>query len=134
MTSTKVYELLLAEDDQDLREILSSHIEDTLNVKVHTASNGLEAVQVLKANKISLIISDLMMPVMGGKELFQYNVKENNLPFVLITATDISRDPTLSQLDSFHSSNALFHKPFSIDSLTTHIGKMIQKEIKKKDD
>lgn len=131
MTSTQVLELLIAEDERDLRELLSSHFEEALNVKVHLASNGLEAIEILKTKKISLIISDLMMPIMGGKDLLDYNVKENNLPFVLITATDISQDLTLSGMKTYHSLNAIFHKPFSIDLLTSHIEHIIQKEIMK---
>jgi CheY-like chemotaxis protein len=131
MTSTQVLELLIAEDDTDLREILSTHLEETLNLKVHLASNGLEAIEILKTNKISLIISDLMMPIMGGKELLDYNVKKNNLPFILITATDISRDPVLSGMKTYHPSNAIFHKPFSIDLLTSHVKQIVQREIMK---
>ncbi len=129
MISTQVLELLIAEDERDLREILSTHIEENLNVKVHLASNGLEAIEILKMNKILLIISDLMMPIMGGKELLDYNVKENNLPFILITATDISQDLKLSGIKTYHPSNAIFHKPFSIDLLTSHIDHIIYKEI-----
>jgi CheY-like chemotaxis protein len=64
--------LLLVEDDYSTREAMRTLLED-YNYLVLTASNGAEALRIYenKANDIALVISDLVMPEMGGVALFQ---------------------------------------------------------------
>jgi DNA-binding NtrC family response regulator len=63
---------LLVEDDYSTREALSTLLED-YNYQVLTASNGAEALRIYesKTSSIALVISDLVMPEMGGVALFQ---------------------------------------------------------------
>jgi CheY-like chemotaxis protein len=54
-----------------------------------TASNGLEALQLLRSRRIDIILSDWNMPVMSGLELLQAVRAEttlSHLPFIMITA------------------------------------------------
>ena len=64
--------LLLVEDDFSTREAMKTLLED-LGYQVLVASNGQEALEIyeLKANQIDLVVSDMVMPVMGGVSLFQ---------------------------------------------------------------
>ena len=59
--------ILLAEDHPDMQHYIREVLSD---YKVITASNGAEALQILKtSNPPDLILSDIMMPVMDGMEL-----------------------------------------------------------------
>lgn len=64
--------LLLVEDDFSTREAMKTLLED-LGYQVLVASNGQEALNIyeLKTNQIDLVVSDMVMPVMGGVTLFQ---------------------------------------------------------------
>jgi len=56
------------EDEAPLRDFLASLFED-LGHKVVTAINGREALDAAKAEHPDLVLSDVMMPEMGGVEL-----------------------------------------------------------------
>jgi len=64
--------LLLVEDDYSTREAMRTLLEE-YNYQVLTASNGAEALRMYekKEKNIALVISDLVMPEMGGVALFQ---------------------------------------------------------------
>lgn len=65
--------ILVVEDDLATREAIRALLE-AQNFSVITASNGLEAIQTFEYQKqsISLIISDIVMPEMGGVAMFDY--------------------------------------------------------------
>jgi CheY-like chemotaxis protein len=56
---------MLVDDDQDIREVLSEILTGAGYATV-TASNGAEALEILKSVKPFLILLDLNMPVMDG--------------------------------------------------------------------
>jgi len=63
--------LLLVEDNAQLREA-SQNLRTDLGYRVLTAANGREALALYqKENNIALLITDLVMPEMGGKALVQ---------------------------------------------------------------
>ncbi|MBE0505313.1 MAG: sigma-54-dependent Fis family transcriptional regulator [Marinospirillum sp.] len=79
-------QVLIVEDDADLREAL----EDTLSLEgwsYISAENGQEALLMLKKEPVSLIVSDVSMPVMDGHRLLE-SVREKwpGVPVVLMTA------------------------------------------------
>jgi two-component system cell cycle sensor histidine kinase/response regulator CckA len=61
--------VLLVEDEERVRN-LSQRVLDSLGYRVLTAANGKEAIAVYHdAQGIDLLLTDMMMPEMGGKEL-----------------------------------------------------------------
>jgi PAS domain S-box-containing protein len=63
--------ILVVEDDDAIREAIEEILGD-LNYNVITAENGEVALEIFKkeSHSIDLVISDLVMPSMGGRELF----------------------------------------------------------------
>lgn len=72
LQSGKGETILVVEDDEATREAVVFSIE-SLNYRVLVATNGREALAVLEesAAEISLIVSDMMMPQMGGEEFLR---------------------------------------------------------------
>jgi two-component system, cell cycle sensor histidine kinase and response regulator CckA len=60
--------ILIVEDKEELRDLLSVALK-SYGYQVTTASNGLEAIELVqkKQNKFHLVIADVIMPKMGGK-------------------------------------------------------------------
>ncbi len=77
--------ILIVDDEVKILDILQLNLSDQYNVFV--AQNGLEAQTILHSQVVDLIISDLKMPKMDGKELLKYVKQEfQMIPFIIITA------------------------------------------------
>ncbi len=78
--------LLVVDDDPSLLRLLVLRLEAE-HYQVATAANGQQALQVLRAGGIDLVISDLRMDNMGGMELFaQVQHYYPGLPVIILTA------------------------------------------------
>lgn len=79
--------LLLVEDNEDLLEMLNDMFSTFY--KVHTARNGREGLIAAERIQPDIIVSDVMMPEMSGKEMcykLKNNVELSHIPIVLLTA------------------------------------------------
>ncbi len=114
--------VLVAEDEryllEGLRDLLEI-IESDYKIKVLTANDGQEALDILSRHEPDLIISDIMMPRMDGYE-FLRRVRENaawvHIPFMFLTAKgereDIlrgRRSGVEEYITKPYDSNELFH-------------------------
>lgn len=80
--------ILIAEDDASLLEIYEIILKQE-NYTVFTASNGLEAWNILEKQHVDLLITDMMMPDMDGCELVKLIRQHNTtLPVLMITVKD----------------------------------------------
>ncbi|MCI0537031.1 MAG: response regulator [Verrucomicrobiales bacterium] len=85
-------EILIVEDDPAMREILRRTVEETGH-SVSEAENGAVALQVLGERLPSVIILDLMMPVMDGFEFLaelRRHEKWHTIPIVVVSAKDLT--------------------------------------------
>ncbi len=117
--------ILVVEDNTDARLFLQRSLEDEYQVLV--AGNGKEALQTLsKADEVTLIISDVMMPVMDGIELVRQikkNIKYSHIPVILLTAKS-SEENIVEGLESGVAD--YITKPFSLAVLRLRIRKIIE--------
>lgn len=81
---------LVVEDDEDIREIISSHLEEEFGAFVELASSGNEAIEKLKSGlNVDCVVSDYTMANGTGGTLFLYIKKSApKIPFILCTAND----------------------------------------------
>lgn len=108
--------ILLVDDDDQVRE-LGKRILNRAGHNVVTATNGLEAVEVYKKkqNNIALVILDLIMPRMGGKECLGELLKINPQARVVIS-TGASADEELKDAVKPYV-NSFVNKPYAIGEL-----------------
>ena len=86
--------ILVVEDHADLRDMLSVLLESEGYV-VQTATNGVEALKCLDDASPSLILLDLMMPVMTGDEFRERQLADprySDVPVICMTAAHDGRD------------------------------------------
>ncbi|MBI5826580.1 MAG: response regulator [Deltaproteobacteria bacterium] len=86
---------ILVVDDCDTTRKLLSYIIKERGYRIITASNGIEALEVLAANHIDLVVTDMNMPQMDGLELSR-NIKESGayskLPVIMVTTETAEAD------------------------------------------
>jgi two-component system cell cycle sensor histidine kinase/response regulator CckA len=77
--------ILVVEDQQATREAICDTLE-ALGYRVLSARNGKEALKLFRPGEIALVLSDLIMPVMGGEALYKALTQiDPNIKMVLIT-------------------------------------------------
>jgi two-component system chemotaxis sensor kinase CheA len=86
--------ILIAEDSPTFLEILKDIVSSS-GYKVKIAQNGKYAYQILKNEKIDLVISDIQMQEMNGFDL-AYNIKNDpelmNIPIIFISSIETDKD------------------------------------------
>src|SRR5947208_14747582 len=80
--------VLVVDDEPSVIFALSEGLRDRRGgVRVVTAANGIEAVAVLEAEPVNLVLTDLRMPDMDGFELLAFLRRNHpSLPVILMTA------------------------------------------------
>jgi two-component system, chemotaxis family, chemotaxis protein CheY len=93
---------------------------------VHEAGNGIEALELLRAGKMDLILSDINMPAMDGLELLR-QIKTQNLapgvPVVMIT-TESSEEHVRQAIAS--GARGYIRKPFTPEQVKERVLPLIE--------
>lgn len=130
-TEMKSYVLLLVEDNETMLEFMSERLREVFTVE--TATNGQEALEVLRNRRIDLVISDIMMPVMNGWELckeIKSDMDLSHIPVIFLTAkNDI--DSKINGLKI--GAEAYVEKPFSFNYLKTQIVSLLYNRQKERE-
>lgn len=117
---------ILLVEDEDLVRDLAAELLETTGYEVLTAANGVEALRVSTdyMGEIDLLITDVVMPQMGGRELAERLVELRPQTRVLYMSgyTDdaIVRHGVLDDQMSF------IQKPFSLDLFALRVSDMLQ--------
>ncbi len=90
---TMRYTVLIAEDDLDIVDMLVLYMNNEF--QIIRATNGEEALELLRENKVDIALVDIMMPKMNGYEFIQEARKENNLPIIILSAKNENTDKIL---------------------------------------
>lgn len=84
--------ILVVEDDKNTRRFMKAVLEEEQYI-VFTASNGVEALDILDTTHIDLIVLDIMMPKMDGYELTEIlRSVQNELPILMVSAKQLPAD------------------------------------------
>jgi CheY-like chemotaxis protein len=78
--------VLVVDDEEVILDIFKEYLEYTSNYSVLTASDGLEALEIIKAEQIDCCFTDLSMPRLDGLELAKrIHLYDNTIPVVVMT-------------------------------------------------
>ncbi|MDC7231892.1 MAG: response regulator [Spirochaetales bacterium] len=108
--------ILLVEDEEVIRQTTAPLLKN-LGYTVILAEDGEDGLVKFRENqdRISLVISDMIMPRMNGKELF-YKIQEIGADCPFIIASGYTKDENLNEMKK-HGLSGFLQKPFLADEL-----------------
>lgn len=116
--------ILLVEDNDDLREMITEALGR--HYTVITAIDGCMALDILKANNIDVIVSDVMMPRMNGLDLcrrVKHDINYSHIPFIILTAKT-GREAQTEGMEC--GADVYLEKPFPIRQLACQIANLLR--------
>lgn len=87
-------QILIAEDDEDIVELLSLYLTGE-GFTVFSAGNGLQALERVEVERIDVAILDIMLPVLNGYDLLRKIREKHNFPVIILSAKDLDTDRIL---------------------------------------
>ncbi len=122
--------ILVVDDHEDIRNLLSLVLQKE-GYEVFLAPNGSEALEIIKNNRLDLILLDVMMPELSGLEVLS-NIRGNkdnkvsSIPVMMITAAS-----TVSDIDAAVEIGASSYiiKPFRNENLIAMVSAIFQEEL-----
>lgn len=127
-SSANEVNLLIVEDNAELRSFLERNLKQEFNIL--TAENGAAAIDILNGNVVEIIISDIVMPVIGGLELVK-TIKEDeqhcHIPIVLLSA----RTNVETKIRGMEcGADCYIEKPFSVEFLKAQINSLLRNRMR----
>ncbi|MDC7238792.1 MAG: response regulator transcription factor [Spirochaetales bacterium] len=116
--------ILYAEDEVRYRKLVKIFLEPAGFI-VETVENGGEAVEYLADNNdVDLVLLDIMMPVMSGKEVCTELRKISDIPIIMITALG----STMDEVEGLNmGADDYLSKPFVRDALLARINSLLRR-------
>ncbi len=109
--------ILIAEDDRDITELLTLYLTGA-EFAVQSAADGEQALEIIRAGGISLVLADIMMPGLNGYELIRQVRTFSNLPIIILSAKSMDTDKVLG-LDI--GADAYLTKPFNALEVVAYV-------------
>ena len=119
-TRSSVATILLVDDERPLREVLAQALEWS-GYRVVQAYHGGHALQLIDRDRPDLVISDVMMPLIGGVELcsrLKSNPATASIPFVLMSAAS-------AHVAKSANADAFVQKPFDLDAMDALVHRLL---------
>ena len=116
--------ILIVEDDAAIRGYVRDCLQQ-IGYKTLEAANGESALEICEWNqaKIDLIMTDLVMPGMGGRELAR-NLEERFPDIRVLFPSGYSEEGALRS-DSLQAGKVFLEKPYSVAALATAVEKAL---------
>jgi DNA-binding response OmpR family regulator len=116
---TNARTILIVDDDEDLRETLREQLALHDEFTVLTAPNAAAGIERTKTDQIDLLLLDVMLPDMDGREACKVMRKGGfKSPIIMLTGNDTDAD-TILGLDS--GANDYVTKPFRFAVLLARV-------------
>lgn len=116
--------VLFVDDNHDLCDFIRDNLKNDYSLLI--ANDGQEAIVLLKQHDVSIVVSDIMMPVMDGIELckqIKTNIQWSHIPVILLTART-AEEHKLEGLEL--GADDYLTKPFNLEILKLRIFKFVE--------
>jgi DNA-binding response OmpR family regulator len=116
--------ILLADDEAPIRENLAPFLERS-GFSVSLATNGEEALREIEANKPDLVVLDVLMPKIDGREVLrQLRRKGNWTPIILLTQVGEAYERAMALEEG---ADDYLNKPFEPQELVARIKAVLRR-------
>ena len=88
------YKVLVVDDEDEIRQLLRLYLEKD-EYQVVEATNGEDALNILKSQEIDLVLLDIMMPKINGYQVLKEIRTNNNIPVIMLSAKSQDADKIL---------------------------------------
>jgi CheY-like chemotaxis protein len=117
VTDLKKLNLLIVEDGQDIRDIMSSTFNKLFKT-TRTAVDGLDGLEKFNEEQPDIIISDIRMPNMSGNEMID-RIKDLNPNIPIVVVSGHGR-----MISTTNKADLIMEKPIKFDKLVEAIHKL----------
>ena len=94
--------ILIVDDEKDMRQIFNKNLSVKFECEVIEAVNGYEAIEHLQKGGIDLVLLDIKMPGISGREVIQ-KARELSKDTVIIVVTKYDSPQFSQELKSFNA-------------------------------
>ncbi len=116
--------IVLIEDDREIQSTLKTVLSE-IGYRVSTATNGVDGQKLIQDENPELVITDMMMPRMGGFPVLEYLKTIDNPPSVImITANEGGRHKAYAEM---LGAVDYLRKPFAMDVLLDSVKNALEK-------
>ena len=120
--------VLLVDDDAELVELINKVLEEDGRFEVRIASNGFDAGMMVKEYRPDLIVLDVMLPDINGKEVCHRVRADATLEDVRILCISGMIEEDKVQELKLSGADDFLHKPFDIDDLIENMCALLEIE------
>ena len=120
--------VLVVDDDVELVELLVDVFERDGRFEVKTANNGFDAGMLVREFRPDLVVLDVMLPDINGKEVCVRVRNDDTLESVkIICISGMVEQDTISELPAAGADDFM-HKPFTVDRLLDRACDLLEME------
>ncbi len=123
----KAYNIVVIEDDPNLRNYMEQRLSEHYNV--YTASNGNEGIAKVEKIYPQIVITDIMMPEADGFYVchsLRSNIQTSHIPIIVLSALGKNTENKIKALES--GANVFIDKPFDMDFLLKQVDNLIKNQ------
>jgi len=120
--------VLLVDDDLELVELMTKVLEDDGRFEVRIANNGFDAGMMVKEYRPDLIVLDVMLPDINGKEVCHRVRADSTLEDVRILCISGMIEEDKIQELKLAGADDFLHKPFDIEHLIDRMCSLLEIE------
>ena len=120
--------VLIVDDDEDLVELIADHLERDSRFEIRTANNGFDAGMMVKEYRPDIIVLDVMLPDINGKEVCQRVRSDKTMEDTRIICISgmVEEDKVADLRDA--GADDFMHKPFEVEKLIDRICELLEIE------
>ena len=118
--------ILVVDDEKEIRDLIEIYLKNE-GYKILKASDGREALDIVKKDHIDLIILDVMMPNMDGIEACMKIREEESMPIIMLSAKSEDMDKIIGLTTG---ADDYITKPFNPLELLARVKSQLRRYLK----